>query len=251
MTTRAQYRSGIQTFYDDATFETVMPLAPMLFADEFIGAGHSAGIPASGAPVAGYPWVKKIVGAAPPTVALVSNASGGQVGLTLTATSEKQDATLYWNDNLSVDATKVATFEARAALSVAPSAAGVQMVMGLAAAWIDGPDNNTFYMEFGATANSSLLLRSKDGVTTNSIAAIGAAGAAALDTAFHTFRISAENINDIAFYLDGYRLNAAGSISFKATGANAILQPYMAVYKPAGTGVATLLVDKVDLWANR
>src|ERR1700731_2137077 len=98
MTTRAKYRTGVETFFEDITMETVMPLAPLLFGDEFIGAGHSAGVPASGAPVAGYPWVKKIVGAGPPTVALINNASGGQMQLALTATSEKEDAVLYWND---------------------------------------------------------------------------------------------------------------------------------------------------------
>jgi len=252
MTTRSKYRSSILTFYDDAaSFETVLPMAPLQFFEEFIGAGHTAGIPAAGSPTAGYPWVKKIVGAAPPTVALISNASGGQVQLALTATSEKQDAALYWNDNLAIDVTKKAVWEARAALTVAPSAAGVQMVMGLAAAWIDGPDNNVKYLEFGATANANLLVRSQDGTTQNSIAASSAGSAVSLDTNFHVFRISAEDPTDVAFYLDGARVNANGSVAYAATGANAILQPYFAVYKPSGTGVATLVVDKVDIWANR
>ena len=148
MGTKAKYRTYVQSFYDDATFETVEQMSPVQFGDDFVGAGHTAGIPAAGSPVAGYPWVKKIVGAAPPTVALVSNAACGQVALALTSTSEKEDAVLYWNDALTIDVTKIASIEVRAALSVAPSAAGVQMVLGLAAAWIDGPDNNTHYLEF-------------------------------------------------------------------------------------------------------
>jgi hypothetical protein len=252
MTTRSQFRTYVETFFEDVNFETVASMAPLQFNEDFIGAGHSAGIPAAGSPVAGYPWVKKIVGAAPPTVALVSNAGGGQIALALAATSEKEDAVLYWNDNLAIDVTKVASFEARAALSVAPSAASVQMVMGLAAAWIDGPDNNTHYLEFGCTANANLLCRSQDGTTQNSIAAAQIGGSAiALDTNFHIFRISAENPADIAFYLDGNRVNAVGSIAYAATGANAILQPYFAVYKPSGTGLATLTVDKLDIFSNR
>jgi hypothetical protein len=251
MTTRAKYINGVQTFFEDKTFETVMPMAPLAFADDFIGAGHSAGVPAAGSPAAGYPWVKKIVGAAPPTVALISNATGGQLQLALTATSEKQDAALYWNDNLAVDVTKGAVFECRSALTVPPSAASVQAVFGLAAAWIDGPDNNVKYLEFGATANANLLVRSQDGATQSSIAAAVAGAAVALDTAFHVFRIDASDVTDIGFYYDGNRVNAKGSITYAATGANAILQPYMAVYKPSGTGVATLVADKVDLWANR
>lgn len=252
MTTRSKYRSGILNFFDDnQNFETVLPMAPLVFGDDFIGAGHTAGVPASGSPSVGYPWVKKIVGAGPPTVALAANAVGGQMQLALTATSEKEDAVLYWNDNLAIDVTKGAVFEARAALSVAPSAAGVQMVLGLAGAWIDGPDNNLHYIEFGCTANANLLCRSQDGTTQNSIAAVNAGAAVALDTNFHVFRISCESDSDVAFYVDGNRVNASNSIGFAATGSNAVLQPYVAVYKPSGVGVATLLVDKVDLWANR
>lgn len=251
MTTRSRYRTNVLTYFDDANFETVQPMAALLFEEDFLGAGHGAGVPAAGSPTLGYPWVKKIVGAAPPTVGLVANGGGGQMQLALTAASEKQDAALYWNDNLSIDVTKFAVWEARAALSVTPSAAGVQAVFGLAAAWIDGPDSNVKYLEFGCTANGNLLIRSQDGVTQNSFAAVNAGAAVALDTGFHLFRIAAENPADIAFFYDGNRVNATGSVSFAATGSNAILQPYAAVYKPSGTGVATLVVDKIDVWANR
>jgi hypothetical protein len=129
--------------------------------------------------------------------------------------------------------------------------AGVQMVFGLAAAWIDGPDNNVKYLEFGATANANLLVRSQDGTTQARSRPQVAGAAVALDTAFHVFRIDCSDVTDIGFYYDGARVNASKSIGYAATGANAILQPYLAVYKPSGTGVATLVADKVDIWANR
>jgi VCBS repeat-containing protein len=252
MTTRSKFRAGTLTYFEDVNFETVMPLSPLMFGDDFIGAGHTAGIPAAGSPAAGYPWVKKIVGAAPPTVALISNSGGGQVQAALTATSEKQDAALYWNDSLAIDVTKGAVWEARANLAVLPSAAGVQMVIGLAAAWIDGPDNNVKYLEFGCTANGSLLVRSQDGTTQSSIAAAIAGVAVVMDTTlFHTMRIDCQDVTDIGFYYDGQRVNGNKTVAFAATGANAILQPYAAVYKPSGTGVATLSIDKIDVWANR
>lgn len=251
MTTRSKYRSNTETFYEDVNFETVMPMAPLLFGDDFIGAGHTAGVPASGSPSIGYPWVKKIVGAGPPTVALATNAAGGQMQIALTSTSEKEDAVLYWNDNLAMDLTKSTVWEARVALSVPPSAAGVQVVFGLAGAWIDGPDNNAHYVEFGCTAGNALLVRSQDGTTQNSIAASNSGAAVSLDTNFHTFRIACENLADIGYFFDGNRVNAAGSVAFAATGSSAILQPYIACYKPSGVGVATLLIDKVDCWANR
>jgi len=55
--------------------------------------------------------------------------------------------------------------------------------------------------------------------------------------------------NDTAF--DGNRCNPRGSIGLAATGANAILQPDLSVYKTAGASLDTLVLDKVDIWANR
>lgn len=252
MTTRAKYINGVQTFFEDKTFETVMPMAPLTFADDFIGAGHSAGVPAAGSPTAGYPWVKKIIGAGPPTVALISNATGGQMQNALTSTSETENADIYWNDNLAIDVTKGAVFECRLALTVPPSAAAVQVVWGLASAWVAGPDSMGKYLEFGCTANNSLLVRSQDGTTQSSIAASNAGSAVTLDTAFHVFRIDCSDVTDIGYYFDGARVNASKSIGYAATGANAILQPYLSCFKPAANvGVATLAVDKVDIWANR
>jgi hypothetical protein len=253
MVTRAQYRSGIQYEYEDLTQETVASCSPFQFCDEFVGAGHTAGIPAAGSPVAGYPWVKKIVGAAPPTVALVQNSAGGQVACALLATSEAEEASLYFNDSLCVDTTKIGQAEWRAALSVAPSAAGVQAALGLGSVWVGGPTNTARYMQFGWTANGNILIQSKDGQgNTYSFAAAQIGGAAIVsDTAFHIFRIDWSNPADIAFFYDGNRVNAVGSVVWAATGANAILQPWSTVYKPSGTGLATLSLDKIDVFNGR
>lgn len=233
--------------FDVSTQEVVGINSPLYFDDDFIGAGHNAGIPAAGAPVAGYAWVKKIVGAAPPTVALVANAAGGQIACTLTATSEKQDAALYWNDNLSLDATKGLVWQARAQLTVLPSAAGVQAVWGLQSAWIDGPNNAAEYIRFGATANGAVLMTAFDGVTTYSLAT----GVTVLATDFHHYRIDCTVPTDIKFFIDGVQVSSTGQIGFAATGAAAILQSYMSAYKPAGTGVATITADAIGAWNFR
>lgn len=233
--------------FDQKSQEVVGIDAPLQFDDDFIGAGHTAGIPAAGSPTAGYPWVKKIVGAGPPTVALVSNGAGGQIACALTSTSEKEDAALYWNDNLSLDVTKFLVWQARAQLSVLPSAAGVQAVWGLQSAWIDGPSNAAEFIRFGATANGTVLMTSFDGTTTNSIST----GLTVATTDWHEYRIDCTNIADIGFYIDGVRYNTPGQIGFAATGASAVLQPYNSVYKPSGAGVATLTLDAISVWNFR
>jgi hypothetical protein len=252
MVTRAQYRSNTQYQFEDLTQETVASAAPFQFSDEFVGAGHTAGIPAAGSPVAGYPWVKKIVGS-PTGVALVANGSGGLIAAALAATSEAEEASLYFNDSLCVDTTKLGQAEWRAALSVAPSAAGAQAFLGFGSAWVGGPQNLARYMGFGWSANGNLLIWSKDGQgNTYSFAAAQIGGAAiASDTNYHIFRIDWSNPADIAFFYDGNRVNAVGSVVWAASGANAVLQPWTTAYKSAGAGVATLTVDKIDIFNAR
>ena len=247
MSTKSLYRGGTLTFFDSVSFESVSPMAALLFDDDFLGAGYGAAIPAAGSQSAGMPWVKKIVGAGPPTVTQVANAIGGQLACTLLATSEKEDAVLYWNDSKSIDITKGAHFEARAQLSVLPSAAGVQAVWGLASNWIDGPDNNTCYIEFGATANGTILMRSFDGVTQLS----AATGVTVTTADWHTYRIGCNNLADVGFFIDGVQQNTNGQFNIAATGTLAVLQPYCAMYKPSGTGVGTLTLDFIRAWMNR
>jgi hypothetical protein len=50
----------------------------------------------------------------------------------------------------------------------------------------------------------------------------------------------------VKFFIDGVQVSANGAVAFAATGANAVLQPYLAMYKPSGTGIGTLTVDPVD-----
>lgn len=246
MSTKSRYSGSTLSFYEDTYFETVARHAPMRFEDDFLAAGKLV-IPAAGSAESGVPWVKKIVGAAPPTVAGVASAIGGQVACTLTADSQKQDAALYWGDQKGIDVTKGAVFEARFNLAVLPSAASVQAVIGLASDWIDGPDNNTCYLQTGATANGALLVRSYDGVT-----AISASAGVTLTTAdWAIVRIDASDITDVKMYINGAKVTTAGQINFAATGTLAVLQPYAAMYKPSGTGVGTLKVDYIKAWANR
>lgn len=238
---------NIRSFYDTNTAETLVRLQPVVLEDDFVGAGHTAGVPAAGSPVAGYPWVKRVVGAAPPTVAAVANAAGGVMACTLAVTAEKEDAALYGNDQLTWDVTKNLVYEARASLAVVPSVAGVEVVFGLQSAWIDGPDNAAYYLRFQANGSGAINCQSKDGVNTFSVAS----GVTVAAGAYHLFRIDATNVADVAFYIDGSRVNSVGSISFAATGAAAILQMYASAYKAAGPGVATLNLDAVSVSTDR
>lgn len=237
MTVRTKYNPppvGRLVFYSDVNFEEHLPLGHVKFYDDFVGAG-AVTMPTQGAPTAGYPWVKRIVGTGP-TAAGVANASCGIVGLALSSGNEKQEASLYQNDQLNFDLTKNLSFECGIMLNVLPSAAGVQFVAGLSSAWIDGPDNATEYVEFGSTANGAINIRCQDGITQTSVSS----GVTFVAAGFHILRIDFSLLPQVNFYIDGA---GVGSANFAGTGAATILQPYFSVYKPSGVGVATLDVD--------
>lgn len=246
MANKGRFVAGAMQTFDDGTFETIHRMAPLWFRDDFLGPGATV-IPAAGSAENGVDWVKKIVGTGPPTVAEVANAVGGQVACTLTATSEKQDAALYWGDKKAIDVTKGMMFECRVNLAVLPSAAAVQTVFGLASDWIDGPDNNTCYLQVGATANGALNVRSFDGTTTKSVAS----GVTVLNTDFVTVRIDATDVTDVKFFINGNQVSATGLVNFAATGTLAVLQPYFGMYKASGVGIGTLKVDYCKIWMNR
>jgi hypothetical protein len=234
-------------FIDSSTSETLLPLLPVVLDEDFVGAGHAA-IPAAAAPAAGYPWVQKVVkSAGSPTCAVVANSAGGIVALTLDSASEKQDVALYANDQLNWDMTKGARWEARLALSVLPSAAAVEAVWGLQSAWIDGPDNASFYARFQVLANGAVNIQTKDGVNTIT----KAAGVTLVAGAYRVFHISLADPTDVRFFIDGVRVGAVGAMTFAATGASAILQPYCSVYKASGVGVGTMSVDMIQVAMNR
>ncbi len=246
MSTKAQFNGGVQSFYDSITYERVHRMSPVQYRDDFLGQG-SLVIPAAGSAENGVDWVQKIVGAAPPTLAGVANAVGGQIQIALTADSQKQDAVLYWGDQKGLDVTKGLVFETRIRLSVLPSVAAVQAVFGVASDWIDGPNNNTCYLQIGATGSGALLVRSYDGTTTIS----AAAGVTLLTTDWAIVRIDCTEITDIKMFVNGVQVSTTGQINFAGTGTLAVLQPYVALYKASGTGVGTLLCDYVKAWMNR
>ena len=253
--TQAQFRAGVAYEFETAsgTFETTASAAPFQFGDDFVGAGHTAGVPAAGSPAAGYPWVKKIVGT-PTGVALSSNASGGIMQCALAATSEAEEASLYFNDSLVFNTLSVGQIEWRAQLAVIPTGVA-QAFLGVGSAWVGGPLNLARYMGFIWNSSGALYITTKDGNgDTYSFAAaqIGGSAITTDNTLYHVYRIDWSNASDVAFYVDGNRVNAVGSVIWNpSSAANAILQPWHTVYKASGVGVATLNIDKIDEFNNR
>jgi hypothetical protein len=219
-----------------------MPLAAVFFEDDFIGAAANA-FPTTA--TAGTAWGKKLVQTSgTPIVGAIANGGGGQAKILLDATSEDQEAVLYFLDNLQIDTSKIGGFEVRFQTPTIPTGV-VQAAMGLQSAYVAGPDNASVYIRAGLRASGAILAESKDGTTTNSVAT----GTTITTTSeWHIFRADWSVPSAVQFWLDGANLSL-GTLSF-APG-SPILQPYLSLYKASGTGVGQLAIDYFRAWTNR
>jgi hypothetical protein len=242
MSTRAKWVGGQLTYYDEATQERVLPLAPVVFHDDFLGA--VAALPTSAEN--GYPWISKIVGNGPPTTARGASAANGTVILALEGTDQKQDAVVYFGDQREFSLEQGLVFECRARLTVLPTVLG-EAVWGLCGAWADGPDAILYSAFFTADGDGEIYCEMDDHATDRSTTS----GVTATAAQTKIYRIDATNVADVRFYIDGVHVATGTTFAYAATGANATLQPYLAVYKSAGLAVGTLTVDEVKLWQKR
>lgn len=245
MPTKARWVNGILTFYDSQTHEQLGPQAPLVYIDDFLGAGDVV-VPAAGAAESGMAWVKKIVGAAPPTVAGVADAANGVIQCALTADNQKQDAGLYHDDQRGFSLEQGCIFETRVKVSVLPTDVA-EAVFGVLGDWADGPDAILYSAFFSADGGGAITCEVDDNATDQS----AASGVTVLATAWHVYRIDFTSVTDIRFYIDGVHVATGTTFVYAATGANAILQPYLGLYKATGTGLGTIQVDYVRIWQKR
>lgn len=259
--TRGHKRVG---FEDMVSHETVNVMAPFQFYDDFLGADGIV-LPATATAETGCKWGTKVVGTT--TVAGVAPATvaGGVIACTLGAQNEKQDAALYFTDNVVFplnDATATGKggcgliFEARCRFAVIPAhdAGGeAHGFIGMAAAWADNGVVALTLNRIGFRAqgaNLGLVYAETDDGTTDS--GLITTGKTVLLTEWHVYRFDASNPADVRFYIDGARVCA--STTFTVVGAptaSVTLQPYLSVSKTSHEALATLYVDYVRIWANR
>lgn len=246
MATRSRYTgNGRLTFFDDVTGENELACAAVVFDDEFFGAGHLA-VPT--AATTGYAWIKKLqkTGGSP-AVGALANGAAGLMQFYIDATSELQEASLTWSDQLTFDATKQLEFQVRLQLPVLPTGVA-QIVIGLGSAYSSGPDTLAEYIRFGLRGNGTILAEVKDGI--NSPVSVSTGITIATTTEWHTLAISLVDPTNVKFTIDGNTV-ALAAIPFAATGTAAILQPFIGIYKASGVGVGTMNLDFVNVVTNR
>lgn len=244
MSTKCYWKNGIQIFYDSSEFETVIAHAPVWYKWDFVGPGYTT-VPAAGAAESGMPWVKKNVGAG--AITQTADQPGGYLQGALDATSQKAEAGLYMNDERNFDITKGLVFEARILVPVLPTLEA-EIIVGLIDNWTDGlPDTATYQALFNLDGDLNIRCQMDDNVRDLDVDS----GEDAAIAVWRILQIDCSQEDDIKFRIDGNVVCDSTAFNYAATGANAILQPYIGVYKASGAGLGTFKVDYVAMWQKR
>jgi hypothetical protein len=244
MSTKARYNNQLLEYFESTSAERVRVFSPVCFEDDF--QYPSLVIPDSGSLESGVKWAKKIVGAAPPTVALAANSVNGAALCSLTAASQKQNADLYQADQLTFSVLQGLVFEARVALTTLPTS-GTQAVWGVAGAWADGPDAITYSAWFAVSGSGAVNCESDDNVTDNTVTS----GVTLTNADTKIFRIDCSDATSIKYYIDGAQVASATTFGWAANAANSKVQPYFSCYKASGTSVGVMNVDYVRCFQKR
>jgi hypothetical protein len=251
MSTKSHWQSGKFSLYDG--YETVLPVSPVVFYDDFCGAYFRKYITDENTTA---PWstVETDINLAP---LLVANAVNGIIQLTLDTDDISQQAAVYFGDQLSLSMKQGLIFETRLLLPVLPASGGgedSQAVWGLASATgldLDAIGTNAWF-KVESAANTALLWETDDGNTDDND---NAAGVVLTNAAWHIYRIDCQDLlTGVKFYVDGALVGTSADFLTNLTDSEAKVQPYLCVTKTktaANTAVGTMYVDYVRIWMNR
>jgi hypothetical protein len=241
MSTKSKWLRNILEFYDSATAERVLPLAPVVFLDDFLG--YQARTSETGSTGT---WLTIDVGDA--TQALKADEPNGAFELALAATSEAEDAVLYWGDQRGLDLGNSASIEFRVDMAVLPTT-GVAAVFGVVTDHNLDKDTVAVNAWFRLQASGAILVETDDTTNDNDDTATGIT---AVPGTYNIFRIDFHDLSDVKFYIDGNRVASSTTFDMSnLTSAEQVVQPYMSLDKASGTGVGTMVIDYVRAWSNR
>ena len=236
--TRAKWRANQLVFFDGSTYETVKPISPVVFYDDFLGTVTNTDV-----------W----------TVINVGAGSTAQAASILTLTQNVAGATdengVYMKNDKPFDLDKGPIFECRMAVSVAPTV-GSEIIFGLmndnltpGAGRILVASELLIYAMFGfyttVGAGLTAVIRTDDAAANSGIVTTGITVVA---NAYHIYRIDFTDVADVKFYIDGVGV-ATGTTFSMANGANVMMQAILTSQKVGvDAGLGTALFDYIKIW---
>jgi len=234
------FNTGFPVVYDKATTESIVPMFPVVFYDDFIG--NAGGSVFDGTMV----WAVVDVGDA--TEAIVANSSNGEFLLHLHVTSQDEDAVLYMGDNRNFDVSKGVVFETRLSIDTLPTLTA-EAVWGMCGDHNLANDSITESVWFKLDGSGALLVETNDTTNDNDDIATGITIVAGTE---YVFRIDFSTLADVKFYVDGVRVAPATTFDMSnLTGAELILQPYFDLDKTGDAGLGDMVIDYVRIFSDR
>lgn len=218
------------------------------FFDDFLGSYGSL-INATGTWAGTVTSVWETVDVGDATEAVVADVSGGAVALTIAATSEAEDAVLYFGDQLNFDIDQLQFMEMRA--KVTEPGTGVTVVFGMAGNHNLDKDTVAQNAWFRCEATLAMVCETDDGTHDEDDVA-----AMTLVTAtYYQFLIDFRDTAALKFYVKTEdaktwtQVATAGTFNMASYTGN--LQPYFSCDKASGTGTGALTIDYVRIIAER
>jgi hypothetical protein len=247
--TKAQWKSGKLSFYDG--YETVKPLSPVVFEDDFLGYKLNKYIANENTTA---PWGSVETAA---TVVVVANTVNGVVQLAITNADSTQIACLHWGDQLALSLLQGLIFETRMTFSILPaSGTGPSIATwGLASAHnatIDNVGTNAWFRVASAAPTALLWETDIPGGTDDDANAI--ALPALVATTYHIYRIDCRDGVTAKFYVDNALVGSGDIATGMSAGTDDLVQPYFNMQKVKGAGntaIGTMDIDYVKVWQNR
>ena len=238
MSTKAQYRAGIETRYESGTLETLHAFAGVRLKEDFLGQA----LDTTNGPFA----FRDTAGA---TETIVADGANGQLQLALAATNEAELAGIDQADQRCWILNQGLVFEARVQLSVLPTT-GTVVCIGLCGdhnAAVDTVAESIWFRLDGATGGLITVETDDTATETSKVTT----GVTLLTTDWAILRIDCTVITDIKFYINGAQVASSTTFTMAAV-AGLKLQLVARIGKEAiGTSVGTLLVDYLSAWQNR
>ena len=243
MSTKSRYRANVLEFFDSTTHERVLPLAPLVFYDDFLGLDGFL-IDETGSSGA---W-NTVEVALNTAIGIRADTANGVVQMTMDADVNAEDAVIDFGDQRQFNVKAGLVFECRIDVAVLPTLTA-QAVFGMCGDHNLDKDAATEAAWFKLDGSGAVLAESDD--TTNNNDDI-ATGITAVAGTYNIYRIDFTNIADVLFYIDGVAVATAQTFDMSnLTDAEGLMQPYFSLDKTADAGLGTLDLDYVRIWSER
>lgn len=222
------------------------------FFDDFIYSNATFGTSAS----ATTPWgVTDTSSAGTPTYVsgVDHGTTGGAAGVAkvdFDNTSEIQNVCLSFLDKLTFDINDRLIFECRLKMNQATLDTATSFAFGLTGDRNDAIDSVAQAMLFRIIGSDSVVCESDDGTTDKDDVATGQT----LVNAYKVFRIDAQNLSDVKFFMDdgnGNLKRVASGTTFDMSAYSGALQPFFQLQKTADTNTDGYTLDYVRVTGRR